>query len=273
MAVPFAHQPVPAPRDARQATTAPGEPAPPSEPAYRTLAIELRQAILAGEYPPERRLPTEAELAAARGLGRQTVRQAFAQLVAEGLVYRVRGRGSFATPFSGRQAYLRSFGSVGELLALSIDTELEIVRPLERRADVDAAGRLLLASDQLMSATFRRLHDDIVFCVTTTSLPLEVGRRLAQADFLLAPGARSPETIIGLIERVAGIPIAGADQSITAVSASPEVASAIECEPGQPVLRIDRVYFGRDGERVELAVTHCNPDRYSYRLELRRNVD
>jgi GntR family transcriptional regulator len=242
------------------------------QPAYQALAGELRRAILSGEFPPDRRLPTEAQLAAERGVSRQTVRQAFSQLVAESLVYRVRGRGSFATPFSRNGAYLRSFGSVDELLALSLDTVMEVTRPLERRTDVVAAGRLQLSSDQVMVASFRRLHEDEPFCATTTYLPVEIGRQIATAEFLAVVGARTPNTIIGLIETKASTPIAGAHQSITAVGAPPEIAPLIDCEPGEPVLRIDRLYFDRNGARVELAVNHCNPVRYSYRLEMRRSL-
>ena len=75
-------------------------PTPPrEEPAYRAVAQSLRDQIRTGAYPPTRRLPTDAELGETFGVSRQTVRQAFNQLVAEGLVYRVRGRGSTARAF------------------------------------------------------------------------------------------------------------------------------------------------------------------------------
>src|SRR5262245_40976681 len=111
---------------------------------YRALAQELRTAILSGDFGPDHQLPTEAELTVARGVSRQTVRLAYAQLVAESLVYRVPGRGSFVSPSAAEGAYLRSFRSVEDLLALSADTEMEVVEALEWRADVAAAGRLQL---------------------------------------------------------------------------------------------------------------------------------
>jgi DNA-binding GntR family transcriptional regulator len=242
-------------------------------PVYQVLAEALRAAILSGEYPPHRQLPTEAELAETHGVGRQTVRQAFGQLVTQGLVYRVRGRGTFATPVSrGSSAYLRSFGSVDELLALSTDTELRIVTPLHRRANIDAAARLQLDSDEVMEVTFQRLHHGEPFCVSTVDVPFWVGREIASAPWLAERGAQARETIIGLIEGSKTIGrIAGAQQSITSVATPLDVAPLIEREPGEPALRIDRVYFDRDGTRLELAVTYANPVRYAYRLELRRS--
>jgi DNA-binding GntR family transcriptional regulator len=237
---------------------------------YRELARELRDAILAGEFSDERRLPTEAELVAERGVSRQTVRQAYAQLVAENLVYRVRGRGTFTATGSRHGSYLRSFGTIDDLLALSVDTELEVIRPLELGADVVAAGRLQLSSDDVMAATFRRLHEGVVFSVTTVYLPVEVGKGISAAALLSSVGFHSRETVIDLIERNTSVSIVGAHQSINAVRLPADLSSSLECEAGEPVLRIDRIYFDRNGTNVELAVSHFNPLRYSYRLEMRR---
>jgi DNA-binding GntR family transcriptional regulator len=38
----------------------------------------------------------------------------------------------------------------------------------------------------------------------------------------------------------------------------------------RPVLRIDRLYRDRELRPLELAVNHFDPDRYPYRLQLRR---
>lgn len=245
--------------------------APTPQTAYKALAAELRTAILAGEFPPDHQLPTETELAIQRGLSRQTVRHAFRELVSESLVYRVRGRGTFAAPIAPNGAYLRAFGSIDDLLALSIDTQLEVVEPLALRTSASDASRLQLPTDQVFAGSLRRFHDGTVFCATRIALPVDIGRKIAEQKQLTKKGARTSVTIIGLIERIAGVLIAGAHQSVTAVRASAAVAEVIECEADEPVLQIDRLYFDPTGRLVELAVTHFNPDRYSYRLDIRRS--
>ena len=181
----------------------------------------------------------------------------------------MRGRGTFAAPV-GEGTYVRSFGSIDDLLSLSIDTEFEVVAPLTLRTDASAAGRLQLTTDQVMAGTVRRFHKSLVFSCTRVYLPVDIGRAVSAVKELSSVGGRSRVTVIGLIERIAGVPISGAHQSIVAIPAPDDVAVLLDCDPGQPVLQIDRLYFDRNGNFVELAVSHFHPDRYSYRLEIRR---
>ncbi len=54
------------------------------------------------------------------------------------MVHRVPGSGTSAAP--REEQYLRQFGSVDDLMGLSLDTTLELVAPLRRRVDLDAAS-------------------------------------------------------------------------------------------------------------------------------------
>jgi DNA-binding GntR family transcriptional regulator len=235
--------------------------------AYGALAARLRREITEHRYPDGVALPTEAELAASHGVSRQTVRRAFQDLVADGTVYRVRGRGTFAYNDAGM--YLRSSGSIEELMALSLDTELEVLEPPAVGVNIEAAGRLHLDSDHVVTMRFRRLHEGLPYCVVRVFLPMELGRGLFEVPEFAQVGVRHTMTVLSVVQRLAGRPIAGADQSISAVPAPPEECDAIGCRAGGPVLRIDRLYFDRDKNLLELAVNHFNPQRYTYRFQMR----
>ncbi|MGH3149240.1 MAG: GntR family transcriptional regulator, partial [Streptosporangiaceae bacterium] len=188
--------------------------------AYRQLASDLREAIAAGRYPAGERLPTEAELMATTGLGRQTVRRAFQELATEGTVYRVPGRGTFAVPGAGR--YLRSFGSIDDLMALSEDTELQVVEPLHVLASVETADRLQAGADTVMTMSFLRLHEGAPFCYTRVHLPMEVGRRLRELPEVAGmaePGARDCFTLFSVLDRVRERPFQCGTQNETGVAA------------------------------------------------------
>jgi GntR family transcriptional regulator len=238
-------------------------------PAYQTLREQLRDEIAAGRYGSGVRLPTESELVAAHGLSRQTVRRAFQDLVAEGVVYRVPGRGTYASE-PGRR-YLRQLGSIEDLMSLSDDTTMEVLSGLRRRVDLEAASRLRLDDDIVYTVAFRRLHSadpGVPFVSTTVHLVPSVATTVL-AD--LGDGAVGTHTVIGLLEPQLAQPIVEAAQSITVSPADVAVAHAVGCEVGHPMLRVDRLYSDAGGRPVELSVSHFLPEQYTYRVTLRRS--
>ncbi len=235
--------------------------------AYRALAAQIRNAIRNGEYADGRRLPTEEQLVASYSVSRQTVRRAMQDLVSEGIIYRVAGRGTY--PVAEQDRYVNHFGSVEELMALSLDTECEVVSPLQRRVDVETASRLRLPSDELFAVTLVRLHADIPFCYTSVYLPPRIGRLLTDVAELSSP-RRSQVTVIGLIDARMNGSITAAEQSVSAAGAPSFAARHLGREVGEPLLRIDRLYFDDSDDPVELAVSYFDPEHYSYRVKLRR---
>jgi DNA-binding GntR family transcriptional regulator len=214
-------------------------------------------------------------------------------LVSEGIIYRVAGRGTY--PVAERDRYVNHFGSVEELMALSLDTECEVVSPLQRKVDVETASRLRLPSDEICHVTLVRRHAGTPFCYTSVYLPPRIGQLLAGTDELATAGRRSRITIIGLIDALLaksglaksglaksglaksglteagpGGAIATAEQSVSAAGAPAFAAPHLGCDVGEPLLRIDRLYFDADDAPVELAVSYFDPEHYSYRVRLRR---
>jgi DNA-binding GntR family transcriptional regulator len=59
---------------------------------------------------------------------------------------------------------------------------------------------------------------------------------------------------------------------VIAAATDADIAHLLGCEPGVPVLRIDRLYSDQELTPLELAVSHFNPDRYAYRLQLRAQL-
>src|SRR5258705_3310823 len=236
--------------------------------AYRTLAAALRDAIRNGEYADGQQLPTEEQLSARHSVSRQTVRRAMQDLVSEGIIYRVAGRGTY--PVAEADRYLRHFGSVEDLMALSLDTECEVIAPLRHVVDVEGASRLRLPSDDVRALTLIRLHGNVPFCHTSVFLPPRVGGLLSDVPELATAGRRSRIPGFGLIDARVNRSIKGAGQSITAAAPPPAVAAHLECAAGQPVLRIDRLYTDDADTPVELAGSYFDPAHYPYRGRLRR---
>lgn len=241
------------------------------ESAFRRVARDLRAQILDSNLAADEPLPTEAELAERYGVSRQTIRRAFQDLVAEGLVHRVPGRGTFAVPPSER--YLRQLGSVEDLMALSADSELRVLMPLGDTVDPAAASRLRLPDDHVVVASFLRQHrGGEAFCHTRLHLPPDVRRSMGEVPELSTRGAVSRVTVVGLLDQVLPTPITTAEQSITVAEAPVEVAEGLGVPRGSTLLRMDRTYWDAEGRPVELTISYFHPERYSYRVRLRRSL-
>jgi GntR family transcriptional regulator, arabinose operon transcriptional repressor len=95
---------------------------------YAQLMSFFRERILEGSLPAGARLPTELELAAEHQISRGTVRQAMSALVNEGLLERVRGRGTFVRPLLPISSpMLRTADRrIGLLLAHSSGSQLDL---------------------------------------------------------------------------------------------------------------------------------------------------
>ncbi|MFI5715759.1 GntR family transcriptional regulator [Nocardia sp. NPDC051750] len=239
-----------------------------AELSYQTVARSLRAQIVDGTLAEGAQVPTESVLAERFGVSRQTVRRAFQDLVADNLVVRTRGRGTFvSTPAAG---YIRQVGSVDDLMNLSDDTRMRVVQPLSRRIDRSTADRLRLPDDIIWEVSFVRLHENTPFCLTTVALPPRVARLLADVTELQTVGISSDLTIIGLLDEALPRRIGQAQQSITVGKLPSSAAPHLDSEPDQPTLLIDRLYFDTDGVPVEVAVSHFLPHYYSYRVQLSR---
>ena len=161
-------------------------------------------------------------------------------------------------------------------MGLSVDTELELLTPLRRHIELDAAStRLYVNSHPTRCILFRSVGCTTTpcrFCVTNVYLPLDVGDLLRTVKELKTPGQRSSITVIGVLDGLSPNPIAKAEQSITVALANEEVSKSLDCEVGHPMLRIDRLYYTTADNPVELASSLFLPEVYSYRVRLHRGA-
>jgi GntR family transcriptional regulator len=239
-----------------------------AELTYQMVARNLRARIHDGTFAEGEQVPTEADLAEQFDVSRQTIRRAFQDLVADDLVVRTRGRGTFVR--SSSTGYVRQVGSIDDLMSLSDDTRMRIVQPLARRLDRGTADRLRLTDDVIWEVTFVRLYGDTPFCLTTVSLPPEAARLLEKTPDIRTVGHVSDLTIVGLLDDALPKRIGQAQQSITVGKLTAAAASHLQSQPDEPTLLIDRLYFDTEGVPVELAISHFLPHYYSYRIQLRR---
>ena len=80
------------------------------QPLYAQVADALRARIVAGEYAPDARLPSESELCQSYKVSQITIRRALLDLENDGQVYRRQGRGTFVQAATSKMAVGLLFG-------------------------------------------------------------------------------------------------------------------------------------------------------------------
>lgn len=113
-----------------------------SRPIYEQIRDGLRKLIVTGALGADEKLPSVRALAAQLAINPNTIQRAYESLEAEGYVYSIPGKGSFAAPRTGvdeerRDRLLGQFDSLtAELLYLGVTRDRLIARIREKGGEV-----------------------------------------------------------------------------------------------------------------------------------------
>ncbi len=229
-------------------------------PPFRQIADQLRRAIQRGDLEPGGRVPSEAELIEHYGVARMTVRQAVAELKAEGLVIAEHGRGVFVRSrptvrrlasdrFARRhrQAGKAAFLAESESLGTPGVDQLEVG---QITASERVAEQLKLRKQSKVVCRDRRyLIDDIPVELATTYVPLAIAR-----GTLITSQNTGPGGVYARIEE-AGHRLASFTEEVGARMPTPEERRRLSLPEGTPVITVTRVAYDVDSRPVEMTDT------------------
>lgn len=232
-------------------------------PLYVQVKNHIRERIESGELRAHDALPGERELVAQLGLSRTTVRQALNDLVAEGVLYRHHGKGTFVAPRKYGQNLTSLTGFAEELRSMGLAPQIEVLAQEFRPAPRGVALALRCEPGENVAFIARRiLTEGEPLLVDRTYLIRSVGELVLQADLV-------HESIYRRIERV-GFPIQEGLQTIGAIGMSPNDADLLDVEPGSPALFLQRVTFVDEESPIEYSEAVYRSERFQYQTQLKR---
>jgi len=231
-------------------------------PLYRQVKELLMKRLGDGSWAPGQLLPSEPEIAAGLGVSPGTVRKALDEMSSESLLVRRQGRGTFVASHDEERILFQFFRMVSDSGERRFP-ESRIISVSVARADQRAAGRLGIA-----------LKESIVSIERVRSLE---GRPCIHEHIVLPralfPGIERikelPNNLYALYSTRYGVTIARGSESLKAVPAGKRQVELLRCEPGEPILLIDRVALGVDGTRAEWRSSLCRTDRSHYLTDLK----
>jgi GntR family transcriptional regulator len=226
-----------------------------------SLAEELRGRILAGEWRPGDRLPSEPELARRRTVSRSSMRSAIAMLEEEGYVSRRRGSGTYVTHRPALAHDLgRNFGVTSLIAATglepgSIEQTAGAVPapPAVAEALGVAPGESVSSLQRVRTADGRRVVDATEWCRIEHLAPEDLP---AIGSIYSALAAR-------------GLVIDHGVADLAPHNADGEIARRLDVPRGSLLLTIDQVDRTAEGVNVLVSREHHLADAFTFTL-LRR---
>ena len=230
---------------------------------YSQTAEVLRSRIAQMVWKQGERLPSESRLCEEFGVSSITMRRAVATLVAEGLLVRLQGKGTFVSSdhaivlgppeLTSFSQDLEARGWRGSARVLGLRTE---------RASDRVASKLGLSPGAPVSIISRvRLADGVPVAIQTAHLPALFFPGLERYDF-------SRESLYEVFERVYGVKPAHATEVYHAGNVGAAEAAPLEVEAGSPAFRVERVASDSTGRRIELVDSVIRGDRWTLIIRL-----
>jgi GntR family transcriptional regulator len=248
---------------AQQMNEAPGSDPSGQLPLYKEVKRLLTQSLAAGEWQAGVALPSETRLAERYRVSIGTVRKAIDELVAERILVRHQGRGTFVASHNARRMLFHFFHIVPAGGGKE-QPQTELLSFERARADADSAARLDIAPG---AAVFRirnllRLAGKPVVLDEIT-LPAERFPRLSEKVF-----RERDSTIYQLYQERYGINVVRSAERLSAALADRASAKLLGVAPGSPLLRIKRTALTYHNVPVELRTSLVNTAEHEYFSDL-----
>ncbi len=206
-----------------------------STPLYVKIQQYIKAKILSGEWTEGTRIPTDSEFSKQFHCSRITVTTALRELVQDGMIYRVQGKGTFVA----KQDEPSPSEDKDETPALAVTLDDLTVagehRSIECRVEepTDTVRKFLgLQDGQLVIANERMKYvDDKPYALETLYLPYD--------EFAFILTNRMENALFSDITKIAGRTVGPCYASSSAILSDEKQASLMNIPAGMPILRFD----------------------------------
>jgi GntR family transcriptional regulator len=229
-----------------------------SVPIYSQVERIVMDMIDSGRLSAGQRAPSEREIAETLGISRMTARAAMSNLVADGYLYSVPGKGTFVSNPKMRQDLL-------ELTSFTDDMRNRGLRPGARLLGLDIADgapekvyqALRLSGDEDLIRIHRlRTADEEPMCLETSYLPR------AYVPWLLEEDLESGSLYRALGDH--GIELVKAEEHLEATVVRETESELLTVPVGSPALLIERTTYTEGDSPIEYVKSLYRGDRYRF---------
>lgn len=233
-------------------------------PIYQQIADALRGDITAGALRPGDDIPSETLLADRLNVSRMTVRQAIADLVAQGLLVRRRGVGTFVNDAKRRHDVQTLCSFSEEMAQRGLKVSSQVMHAQRQVPDTAASGFLHLKDGEKVFQICRlRFVEDEPMAVETVHVPCELFEGLLEHDL-------AGSSLFAIYEQHYGMTIGTTEHRIEPVNAAAAQAKLLGVSTGTALLRMTGGTYTTSARPIEYVEGLYRGDRYGFRMTLSR---
>jgi GntR family transcriptional regulator len=233
-------------------------------PRYQRLRDDLASRINRQEWRPGESIPSEAELSATYGVAVGTVRKAIDQLVADGVVERHQGRGTYVRRARFNSSLFRFFRFQSESGERRVPESRILRRESIAAPSAVASALRLREGDPVISLSRLRLIGGVP--LLAEEIWLERSRFEA---LLMIDTSEFGDLLYPLYEERCEQVVVSAEETLTVEIAPPLQARLLGLEPGSPLVVIERVAFDLERRPIEWRRSRGPADRFRYHVDIR----
>ncbi|QGP92273.1 HTH-type transcriptional repressor YvoA [Neomoorella glycerini] len=231
-------------------------------PAYHQIKHDLQQKILNNELKPDDRVPSEETLARNYGVSRMTARHAISELVNQGYLYRVHGKGTFVSRPKIERSYAPLTGFIDDMRERGIRPSSKLLGLRQVIPDPELRSKLHLSPGiKVYQITRLRYANAEPIVIQVACLPQPLCPGLETEDL-------ENNSLYAVLEKRYDIHLDRAQQRLEATRSTPEQARLLQIRPGDPLLYVYRLSFLADGTPVEFVESWYRSDRYAFEVTL-----
>lgn len=237
----------------------------PRIPLYYQLMQHLRRQIEEEKYKPGDPFPSEHELCREFGVSRPTVRHALNELAREGLLHRLKGKGTFVSEPKIQQEFIQKLVSfTEEMEQKGLKSSTKVLRLEVMPASKKTSAYLSLAAGEPVYQLQRlRFVNDEPIVVVTTYLPQKYCSSITEKDL-------NNQSLYKILEEEYGITICKVRRILEVIVATEEYADLLEIEEGAPIQLSKTVAWDQHNRPIESSIARYRGDRSQFIIDLHR---
>lgn len=236
-------------------------------PMYHQLKRRIMEQISEGVLVPGDMLPGEHRLCEQFGVSRTVVRQALSQLEHQGIIERVKGKGTFVAPQKTPEGLVHTLsGLFEEMSSRGIHVHSDVRRlDVEPASDTIADALGLAPGESVVVLDRLRYVGDEPWSWSTTYMPLDVGSLVLDEDLR--------EQSLYTLLAAHGIRTARGVRSAEAVSASADAARLLGVDEGRALLVLRSTGYDSADRPIEFFIAYHRGDRSRFEFQLTASTE